>query len=350
MKLREYIESFDRFIIKYFEKNDIPEVIIYGTNNEIEYFIRTHSNLNIKVVVSEDYENKNYDNIKVISMEQFHINYKKHYKDKPIFIVSKWTDQLSDKLKSQGIENFYHYFAYDYLMNLDKLDLAMQLFKDDISITTFKTLVKYLFTQDYTLFEKITFEENQYFIKEFFEYKPQTVFIDGGGYHGENTIEYYRILNGDVNKIYVFEPDVENFKIMKNNLLNEVNLPKEKLILKNNAISDKNEIVYFSNENNSSSCIVEYSEQRIKAVSLDSLIKDKVDFIKLDIEGNECKAIKGSRNIILDYNPKLAICLYHRPKDMWEIPLLIKEINPKYKFMLRHHNRNCWYETVLYCK
>lgn len=42
--------------------------------------------------------------------------------------------------------------------------------------------------------------------------------------------------------------------------------------------------------------------------------------------------------------PKLAICVYHKPHDLWEIPKLILKLNPSYKFYLRQHNagNNPW--------
>lgn len=51
-------------------------------------------------------------------------------------------------------------------------------------------------------------------------------------------------------------------------------------------------------------------------VTLDSLIKDKVDFIKMDIEGNEWDGLRGAINLI-DRSPrlKMAICVYHSDFD-----------------------------------
>lgn len=56
------------------------------------------------------------------------------------------------------------------------------------------------------------------------------------------------------------------------------------------------------------------------------------DFIKMDIEGSELDALKGAKNILIKKRPKLAICLYHKNQDMWEIPLYLKEIVPDYNF------------------
>lgn len=44
---------------------------------------------------------------------------------------------------------------------------------------------------------------------------------------------------------------------------------------------------------------------------------------------------------------KLAICVYHRPEDIFEIPEYIKTLNPNYKFYFRHYTLAEW-DTVLY--
>ena len=74
----------------------------------------------------------------------------------------------------------------------------------------------------------------------------------------------------------------------------------------------------------------------------------QISILKLDIEGAEINGLNGAKNIIREQKPKLAICLYHRPEDLWEIPCLIHEINPDYKMIVKHHNRMIYIDTVLY--
>ncbi len=72
-----------------------------------------------------------------------------------------------------------------------------------------------------------------------------------------------------------------------------------------------------------------------------------VTFIKMDIEGAEYQSLLGALKTIKKYRPKLAICLYHKPEDIIEIPHIILSINPDYKLAIRHYT-TCNWETVLY--
>ena len=86
---------------------------------------------------------------------------------------------------------------------------------------------------------------------------------------------------------------------------------------------------------------------RLLSMPVGILYGEKVTMIKMDIEGYELKALMGAKQIIKEQKPKLAICAYHTFSHLWEIPLLIKSLNPDYKIYLRHHtNLDC--ETVCY--
>lgn len=85
--------------------------------------------------------------------------------------------------------------------------------------------------------------------------------------------------------------------------------------------------------------------------SIDSFVKENnishVDFIKLDIEGCEQEAIEGAKETIKSNTPKLAICLYHRPDDIFNIPLKLSKLYGGYSFYIKH-NSDIHYETVLF--
>lgn len=80
---------------------------------------------------------------------------------------------------------------------------------------------------------------------------------------------------------------------------------------------------------------------------LDQLIEGDVSFIKMDIEGAEYKAIKGAEQIIKRCRPKLAVSIYHKAEDIWELSEMILRICPDYRLYLRHYSI-AQAETVLY--
>jgi hypothetical protein len=57
----------------------------------------------------------------------------------------------------------------------------------------------------------------------------------------------------------------------------------------------------------------------------------------MDIEGAEMPALGGAIETIRKFKPKLAISVYHRTQDLYEVPQLIKNIDSRYKFYLGHY-------------
>lgn len=104
----------------------------------------------------------------------------------------------------------------------------------------------------------------------------------------------------------------------------------------------------FNSGNGSSSSISDNGEQLAHIVSLDDvLITKDITMIKMDIEGAEIDALNGAKNTIQSLKPDLAICVYHKISDIWEIPLMLHKWVPEYKFYLRCHAGSTM-ETVLY--
>jgi FkbM family methyltransferase len=87
--------------------------------------------------------------------------------------------------------------------------------------------------------------------------------------------------------------------------------------------------------------------------SIDSLVAageiERVDFIKMDIEGAELDALKGGVEALRRFKPKLAISLYHRPEDFVVIPQFLASLGLGYEFYLDHYTIHSE-ETVLYAK
>lgn len=63
-----------------------------------------------------------------------------------------------------------------------------------------------------------------------------------------------------------------------------------------------------------------------KNITLDTLIGDnKVDFVKMDIEGAEIKALQGSKRTFLNNDIRCSVCAYHRHNNEQDIRKILTE-------------------------
>lgn len=69
-------------------------------------------------------------------------------------------------------------------------------------------------------------------------------------------------------------------------------------------------------------------------------IRDKITLINADVEGGELDLLESLRNIIAADRPVLAICVYHKPSDLVEIPDYIRSVVDDYYFVLRKYESN----------
>lgn len=68
-----------------------------------------------------------------------------------------------------------------------------------------------------------------------------------------------------------------------------------------------------------------------------------VDYIKYDIEGAEQAALQGSVQTILAHRPALRIALYHHSADLFEIPLQLHAMCPRYRlYLTRERSVPAW--------
>ena len=94
--------------------------------------------------------------------------------------------------------------------------------------------------------------------------------------------------------------------------------------------------------------LTENGDLHVQVLALDDVLPNfHPTMIKLDIEGAEPDALRGGRQTIRQEMPDLAVCVYHSPAHLWEIPQLIREMFPTYCLSLRSHRFN-GFDTVLY--
>lgn len=62
----------------------------------------------------------------------------------------------------------------------------------------------------------------------------------------------------------------------------------------------------------------------------------------MDIEGAEEAIIRGSKSILNNQKPVLAISVYHKASNIMNIPKIIKQYNQDYRLFLRKYSTCTW--------
>lgn len=175
--------------------------------------------------------------------------------------------------------------------------------------------------------------------------------IDCGSCYGDTALYFSEKTKGG--EVYSFEFMPENIEVFEKNMSLNPKY-KENIHLIKNAVSDESgKILRFRPNGPGTNCIEQNDKYTLETqtMAIDDFVENykinKVNFIKMDIEGSEEAALKGAINTIRKFKPKLAICAYHKDDDLVVLPQLIKYILPEYKLYLKHNtiSRN---ETVIY--
>jgi len=196
---------------------------------------------------------------------------------------------------------------------------------------------------EWTLFRRqYYYEENGVSVKP----EPGDVVIDGGACLGEATLTFSNTV-GSSGAVFAFDLVADHLRVLEHNL---------------NTFTHKNVVLMpwgLSDRDVDAQPIVldkydagfRVGDQHLPLRRIDSLIDkglEKIDFIKLDIEGSELECLVGAETTISKFRPKLAISLYHKPDDLFTIINYLHDKYAFYKFHLGHYTIH-QEETVLYC-
>ena len=178
-------------------------------------------------------------------------------------------------------------------------------------------------------------------------------FVDCGAFTGDtltSLVEVSKEYGKKIDNVVLFEPEDNNRK----KLIQAASQYQDfQYYIYPCGVWKEDAFLFFSSRSSSFAVIDDNTKDadsyQIMCIDIDTaLIGAKPNWIKMDIEGAEKEAIIGAKETIKIYSPILTIAIYHQPHDLWEIPLLIHEINPNYDMYIKAHG--CFtIETVLYC-
>ena len=163
---------------------------------------------------------------------------------------------------------------------------------------------------------------------------PGDIVIDCGAHIGGFT----RVaLAAKAKLVVAIEPEKTNVIAFQRNFAKE--LKDGKVILVEKGVWDKIGplSLHLSTIGDSHSAAIAQNsgkDQTIEVTTLDALVKNlglsRVDFIKMDIEGGEQNALRGARQVLERWHPRMAISSYHKKGDPAAISNLMWNIHPGY--------------------
>lgn len=158
---------------------------------------------------------------------------------------------------------------------------------------------------------------------------------------GANIGDWTRVALDHGAKLVVgFEPGPENLECYRRNFKDEIAAGRVVVVPK--GVWDRDDILLLKRDphNSAADSFVMLSDGTpgVKAplTTIDKAVAElklaHVDYIKMDIEGAEARALAGARDTLAKYHPQLSIAAEHMPGDEVRIPQVVKSLWPGYRF------------------
>ena len=192
--------------------------------------------------------------------------------------------------------------------------------------------------------------DDQYFIDTFWQPCDRETFVDVGAYCGDTLQEYLTRCKGAFRKYLAIEPDKVNYRQLLSIIPTDYAHKIDTWNLAAGVREGKHAFHAVGGLDSRFVAVDSTADAEIlNTVALDDLLRDEdACTIKMDVEGWEPQVLAGAFEIIRERQPRLAVCVYHRPDHLWSLLLQITQINKNYRFFLRHHEAEI-YGSVLYC-
>ena len=264
------------------------------------------------------------------------------------FAETVFVPELPD-LVDPGLGNYWQASRALPLEQSAAIGRVRALLADEVSRAVFDGLIAYRTSgqpEDHPAVDR----DRQYFPADLPLGKEAIAVIDGGAFPGD-LLETASKAKVRLATWYAFEPDRANFRHLAAFVKARAADLGEAVLFPCGVGAETGVITFAAGQADASHAVDPVAHADVEVVPVvrvdDVLTLDRLDMVKLDIEGFEAGALDGMADLLRRHRPRLAIAVYHKPSDLWELPLKIDAMVPGGRYALRQHGYN-GYDTVLY--
>lgn len=236
-------------------------------------------------------------------------------------------------------DEFLPYYQFEppseLLKNADAIREGLRILADDESRRQFIAHLRFRLSLDYN--ELPTNSLDEYFPAEILPNLPaDTVFIDCGAFDGDTIRRFLDHQHGRFGAIYAFEPDEQNFARLSEYAAG-LGEAASRVHVFRAGVGGERGTLRFNSTGNMSASFSTNGEVEVDVLPISEVVKanGRPVYIKFDVEGAEREALRGAEELIAAAPPLMAVSIYHRPDDLWKLPIYLKSIDPSYRLFLR---------------
>jgi FkbM family methyltransferase len=170
--------------------------------------------------------------------------------------------------------------------------------------------------------------------------QPGDIVLDAGANIGAFVWE---ALRAGAKRVVAIEPSERNVECLRRNFQREI--AEGRVIVYPKGVWHQDDTLTFHVFGNSALDSVVMTERMeagaparevsIQVTTIDRIVQElgleRVDFIKMDIEGAERNALQGARDTIREFRPRMALATENLPDDPQVIPEVVAQLNPGYR-------------------
>jgi len=228
---------------------------------------------------------------------------------------------------------------------------AFALFTDEVSRAEFVAQARWRLLGDFEAVSQPSHgcdAANEYWPDGLYRIGPGESVVDCGAYDGD-TLARFLDRFGACGGWLAFEPDPGSAAAMRGRVSGLDPTLARGVSIREAATGERPGTVSFAALGTAASRVAEGADVvKVPVVTLDDECQG-IDptLVKLDVEGQERATMCGARSILARGRAVWAVSCYHRQSDLWDLPLLARELAPSAHVYLRAHAAEA-FDLVLY--